>query len=72
MTIQKVAVSEIAKILAILSTETLAAVLSEWVSVWDNPESCGYTEFQANVVEQLFEAVSEIRPDAVMEATNNY
>lgn len=56
---------DVAGALAVLSTETVAAVLNEWLSVWDDPAECGYTSDQATDVEAIHYTLCRLRPDAV-------
>lgn len=65
MTIQKVAVSEVAKLLALLPTSVVADLFDCWIGVWDESEERGYTHFQAEIVERLFNELYKLRQDAV-------
>ncbi len=65
MTIQKVAVSEVAKLLAILPTSVVADLFDCWIGVWDESEEKGYTQFQGELAERIFTELYKLRPDAV-------
>lgn len=56
---------QVAELLAKLDAETVANVLDQWLSVWDQPEDGGYTDRQAEDVEAIHAALCRLRPDAV-------
>lgn len=65
MTIQKVVVFEVAKLLALLPTSVVADLFDAWIGVWDESEEKGYTHFQAELVERIFNELYKLRQDAV-------